>query len=170
MTIIVYTDPVDGKQRRLRPAPGFTLAQAAAQVPAGTSYEEVPDPPGRNYVWQSGAWQAVAAPAVMEVARWKFEKALKASKLDGTLAPNGFSPRSYGAFRDAMFALPAIISSDATNTLTVEQDYLSKPTVNRDLAVSPYIRDAALSIKSGDGAAADAFLDAIFARAAAYSG
>lgn len=137
----------------------------------------VPARPGPDHQWQGGQWIYVAPTpvAIAEVPKFKFEKALKASRKDGTLAAPG-DPRAFGDTRNAVWSYDA----DARD------EYEARSTITRDIAVQPSVRHGAIVMRLAVAglsigiatpgeivtatAEADLFLDRIFARAANYPG
>lgn len=130
-----------------------------ASRPVGS--QQVTQRPSPNHVWQSGAWVYVAPPppstADLTYEKWKIYRALTQLRIDGQLRGSG-DAGAWPTVRDAMYAA----NSEAQN----EWNALAQ--VPRSETRWTWLYQGVLSVKGGDVTATNAFLDAVFARAATY--
>lgn len=131
-----------------------------------TSYavgtQAVPQRPSPNHQWVSGAWSFVAPdPTLLRLSvameKWKVYRAMTQLKIDGSLRADG-DPGAWPTIRTAMFAA----DPDA------QAQWEAIAMVPRSETKWAFLYQGTLSAKSGDVTAANAFLDAVFARAATY--
>lgn len=120
--------------------------------------------PSPDHQYQNGSWVYVA-PVVDQSAlrlmvsaeKWRVYRAMTQLRVDGQLRGQG-DAGSWPTMRDAMFAANA----------EAQNEWNALAMVPRSEAKWAYLYQGVLSVKAGDVEATNAFLDAVFARAASY--